>query len=113
MSFVRSVRCVCRIAPRVVSLLRPVARSTVRSSWQSTVRSIQTSRILFAESVAPPPTKPEIESRVIEVIKKFEKVDPAMVTAASTFKSLGLDSLDGVELVMAFEDEFNIEISDA
>jgi NADH dehydrogenase (ubiquinone) 1 alpha/beta subcomplex 1, acyl-carrier protein len=34
------------------------------------------------------------------------------VSTSSTFKDLGLDSLDTVELVMAMEEEFNIEIPD-
>lgn len=115
MSFVRSVRCVCRVAPRMLAAARPVARPSSAMFVRPTMtRSFQTSRALFADSgVAPPPTKAEVESRVLEVIKKFDKVDPAKVTATSSFKDLGLDSLDGVELVMAFEDEFSIEISDA
>ena len=41
------------------------------------------------------------------------KVDAGKVTAASHFiNDLGLDSLDAVEVVMAFEDEFVIEIPD-
>ena len=40
-------------------------------------------------------------------------VDEAEVTIDSTFiDDLGADSLDIVELIMAFEEEFNVEISD-
>ena len=49
----------------------------------------------------------------MEVVKVFEKVDPAKVTPTSSFKDdLELDSLDTVELVMAMEEEFAIEIPD-
>ncbi|HJO30339.1 MAG TPA: acyl carrier protein [Acidobacteriota bacterium] len=40
-------------------------------------------------------------------------VDAAEVTAEASFvDDLGADSLDTVELVMAFEEEFNLEIAD-
>ena len=40
-------------------------------------------------------------------------VDEAEVTIDSTFiDELGADSLDIVELIMAFEEEFNVEIPD-
>ena len=47
------------------------------------------------------------------MVKKYDKVDEALVTPESAFKDLSLDSLDIVELVMAIEEEFAIEIPDA
>ena len=56
----------------------------------------------------------EVQERVITVVKNFDKVDPSKVSATSKFgDDLGLDSLDAVEVVMAIEDEFAIEIPDA
>ncbi|KAJ6317066.1 hypothetical protein OIU78_020196 [Salix suchowensis] len=53
----------------------------------------------------------QIMDRVIELVKKFDKIDANRVTEAADFqKDLSLDSLDRVELVMAFEQEFSIEI---
>jgi NADH dehydrogenase (ubiquinone) 1 alpha/beta subcomplex 1 len=55
-----------------------------------------------------------VNDRIISVVKNFSKVDPAKVSATSHFgKDLGLDSLDTVEVVMAIEEEFAIEIPDA
>ncbi|KAF9786978.1 acyl carrier protein [Thelephora terrestris] len=59
-------------------------------------------------------TKEEITTRVLDVLKGFEKVDPTKLTTQASFTSdLGLDSLDAVEVVMAVEEEFTIEIPDA
>ncbi|KAL3757405.1 hypothetical protein ACHAWU_005136 [Discostella pseudostelligera] len=56
----------------------------------------------------------EVQERILTVVKNFDKVDPTKVTATSKFsEDLGLDSLDAVEMVMAIEDEFAIEIPDA
>lgn len=56
----------------------------------------------------------EVQDRIISVVKNFDKVDPSKVTSTSKFgDDLGLDSLDSVEVVMAIEDEFAIEIPDA
>jgi len=53
----------------------------------------------------------EVEDRVMQIVKNFDKVEKIKVSSTSNFsKDLGLDSLDQVEVVMAFEDEFKIEI---
>ena len=56
-------------------------------------------------------------SDVLERVKKIvvENLDvegDKVVESASFIDDLGADSLDLVELVMAFEEEFNIEIPD-
>jgi acyl carrier protein len=49
----------------------------------------------------------ETSERVINVLKKHEKVDPAKVSEDSHFvKDLGLDSLDSAEIICEIEQEF-------
>ena len=58
--------------------------------------------------------KDEVTERVVGVVKAFAKVDAGKVTPTSAFGAdLGLDSLDTVEVVMAMEEEFAVEIPDA
>ncbi|XP_068343770.1 acyl carrier protein 1, mitochondrial-like [Pyrus communis] len=58
-------------------------------------------------------TKSEVTDRVLSVVKSFPKVDPSTVTPDVNFqKDLGLDSLDNVEIVIALEEEFKLEIPD-
>jgi acyl carrier protein len=55
----------------------------------------------------------DVEARVKEIIVEQLGVDASEVnTAASFVNDLGADSLDTVELVMALEEEFDIEIPD-
>ena len=53
------------------------------------------------------------EAKVLEIIVEQLGVTPEQVVPEASFiDDLGADSLDTVELVMAFEDAFNIEIPD-
>ena len=54
------------------------------------------------------------QERLIEIIAKQLGVDEDNVTPDASFmEDLGADSLDTVELVMALEEEFEIEIPDS
>lgn len=54
-----------------------------------------------------------VEAKVKDIIAKQLGVDMEKVTPEASFiEDLGADSLDTVELVMAFEEAFNIEIPD-
>ncbi len=54
-----------------------------------------------------------IEERVSSIVVDQLGVDESQVKLEASFiEDLGADSLDTVELVMAFEEEFDIEISD-
>ncbi|HHN66361.1 MAG TPA: acyl carrier protein [Nitrospirae bacterium] len=54
-----------------------------------------------------------VEEKVKELISKQLGVDPSQVTPEASFvEDLGADSLDTVELVMAFEETFGVEIPD-
>ena len=54
-----------------------------------------------------------VEQRVIDITVEQLKVSPEEVTLEASFiDDLGADSLDLVELIMAMEEEFGLEISD-
>jgi len=61
----------------------------------------------------------DVETRIIQVVQEFtsskspkESKEPQKVSLTTTFNELGLDSLDGVEVLMKIEDEFSIDIND-
>jgi acyl carrier protein len=51
-----------------------------------------------------------LDEKVIAIITRVQKLEPGRVTPDSTFEELGIDSLDGVNLLFAFEEEFNLSI---
>ena len=96
-------------------MMRPLARSALRATVGQQQRAVAAPMVAqrwfsaggFLE-------KDEVTSRVLDTVKAFEKVDAAKVNENSHFvNDLGLDSLDVVEVQLAFEDEFALEIPDA
>jgi acyl carrier protein len=58
-------------------------------------------------------TNPSIDERVIKIVCDQMGTTPDKVTRETSFiNDLGADSLDTVELVMEFEEEFDITIPD-
>ena len=119
-----ALRMAPRAAPRLLlpraAVIRPVlaAQATrppaLARGWHSSPMLCGGSDLHSAAADATYISKGDAEARVMAVVKDFGKVDPAKVTATSDFvKDLGLDSLDTVELVMAFEEEFMVELDDA
>lgn len=51
-----------------------------------------------------------ILNKLIELLAEHADVDADTITADTTFESLGIDSLDTVELLMQLEEELQIEI---
>jgi acyl carrier protein len=58
-------------------------------------------------------TKKEVTEKVRQIVSEQLGVDEAEVTPSASFiDDLGADSLDQVELVMALEEAFNMEVGD-
>lgn len=55
----------------------------------------------------------DVAEKVVEIITREQHLQPGTVTIDSTFAELGIDSLDGVNVLFALEEEFKIDIPDA
>ena len=53
-----------------------------------------------------------VAQRVIRVFATFKKVPPEEIRMDTTFEELGLDSLDGLNLIFELEEEFDIVVPD-
>lgn len=54
----------------------------------------------------------ELTRRVLAIIAETQRKKPEEVTVDNTFEELGIDSMDGVNIVFALESEFNINVPD-
>ncbi|KAJ3293398.1 NADH dehydrogenase 1, alpha/beta subcomplex subunit 1 ndufab1/ACP [Borealophlyctis nickersoniae] len=100
---------ITRLSPRTLLKLTPSARLVPLPTRIPT--SITCTTRLY--SAQPTLTPEQIQQRVLRVVREFAKGDVHQLGPSSHFmKDMGLDSLDQVELVLALEEEFNIEIPD-
>jgi acyl carrier protein len=54
----------------------------------------------------------ERTQRILRIIAETQRKDPAQVTIDSSFEELGIDSMDGINIIFALENEFNINVPD-
>src|SRR2546422_11658498 len=100
--------------PRPCSFSPPTSRATLRGRcWSSTVA-------WCCDPIPSPPLRnamamdmKQLEEKVKDIIVEELGVERDKLTSDASFmEDLGADSLDTVELVMAFEKEFDIDIPD-
>uniref|UniRef100_A0AAV1ULX6 Acyl carrier protein n=1 Tax=Peronospora matthiolae TaxID=2874970 RepID=A0AAV1ULX6_9STRA len=93
---------------RFVAAVRPLSRAVRRPAFLP--QCVSHARFLSAQTFL---DRNEVSERVLSVVKNFDKVNADVVQESAKFQDdLGLDSLDVVEVVMAMEEEFTIEIPD-
>ncbi|MGH9355357.1 MAG: phosphopantetheine-binding protein [Terriglobia bacterium] len=54
-----------------------------------------------------------VDEKVVEIVTREQHLAPGVVKLDSTFAELGIDSLDGVNILFALEEEFKIDIPDS
>ena len=54
----------------------------------------------------------DLTPRVLRIIAETQRKEVSQVTIDSSFEELGIDSMDGVNIVFALENEFNINVPD-
>jgi acyl carrier protein len=54
----------------------------------------------------------DLTPRILRIIAETQRKDVSQVTIDSSFEELGIDSMDGVNIVFALENEFNINVPD-
>ncbi len=55
----------------------------------------------------------EFAQRVIDCIAKTQHIPAENIKLDSSFEQLGIDSLDGINILFALENEFNVNIPDS
>ena len=71
---------------------------------------LKTPLFRFAEAKAP--IAPEVEERIMNILRQSPKCNTAKLSREATFEELGFDSLDAVELVVAFEEDLGFDLPD-
>ncbi|KAK4545043.1 hypothetical protein LTR36_003594 [Oleoguttula mirabilis] len=112
-ALLRSIKCAAQATSRVQ---RPAIQTAFRAPFvQSRISTPATSiSAIRCYASSSGLGQEEVTGRIVDLLKNFDKVqDPTKLSPSSHFTNdLGLDSLDTVEVVMAIEEEFSIEIPD-
>ncbi|POS85030.1 hypothetical protein EPUL_002852, partial [Erysiphe pulchra] len=108
-----SFRIARNAAPRNMSMIRSQTRSSLIPQSHITSTKFQAVRRYSAAAAL---TEQEVQGRILDLLKNFDKVKADDINKISPtahfFNDLGLDSLDTVEVLMAIEEEFSLEIPD-
>ena len=54
----------------------------------------------------------DLTPRILRIIAETQRKEPSQVSIDSTFEELGIDSMDGVNIIFALENEFDINVPD-
>src|SRR5437868_8307603 len=54
----------------------------------------------------------ELTQKVLRIVAETQRKDVSLVKIDSSFEELGIDSMDGVNIVFALENEFDINVPD-
>jgi acyl carrier protein len=54
----------------------------------------------------------QLTQRVLNTIATTQRINPEIVKVESSFQELGIDSMDGINILFALENEFDITIPD-
>jgi acyl carrier protein len=54
----------------------------------------------------------QLTQRVLSVIANTQRISPEKVTIERSFQELGIDSMDGINILFALENEFDVTIPD-
>ncbi|ORY61031.1 putative acyl carrier protein [Pseudomassariella vexata] len=108
-ALLRTAVAASRIAVRPVARV-PISRAVLSTPAMRPVAAMS----MRMYSAAAGLKKEEVEGRIMGILQGFDKVnDSTNIKPTAHFSNdLGLDSLDTVEVVMAIEEEFSIEIPD-
>lgn len=113
-------RFIAQIKPKTLlsissCLVPPSVKRFSTFTFGSNARINHVQRAFMKEYVTPdaPLSIEQVQRRVMDVFRAFDKVNKENLSLNASFTSdLGLDSLDMVEVVIAVEEDFNLEVPD-
>jgi len=82
------------------------------NSPDSTTSSPRAPKLHEIEAIPADSKTSKVAAKIRKIVAEQLKLSPEAVSLTSTWQQLGADSLDVVELVMAFEEEFQVPIPD-